>query len=110
MTTIEVGYGDTPGFICQSSDGAFNPVKVFAPNPFNPASSVSHVDPSVANNAVMLPALPNGTATLAPGPSGGFDALAVHRTRLTVWQLGPGTATWRTTQTMNVPVQFGSSG
>jgi hypothetical protein len=57
-----------------------------------------------------LPALPNGTATLAPGPSGGFDALAVHRTRLTVWQLGPGTATWRTTQTMNVPVQFGSSG
>jgi hypothetical protein len=30
MTTIEVGYGDTPGFICQSSDGAFNPVKVFA--------------------------------------------------------------------------------
>ena len=39
-----------------------NPVKVFAPNPFNPASSVSHVDPSVANNAVMLPALPNGTS------------------------------------------------
>jgi hypothetical protein len=57
-----------------------------------------------------LPALPAGTATLAPGPSGGFDALAVHRTTLTVWQLGPGTAGWRTTQTMNVPVQFGSSG
>lgn len=57
-----------------------------------------------------LPALPAGTATLAPGPAGGFDALAVHRTRLTVWQLGPGTATWRTTQTINVPVQFGSSG
>jgi hypothetical protein len=57
-----------------------------------------------------LPALPAGTATLAPGPSGGFDALAVHRTRLTVWQLAPGTAGWRTTQTMNVPVQFGSSG
>jgi hypothetical protein len=57
-----------------------------------------------------LPALPAGTATLAPGPSGGFDALAAHRTRLTVWQLGSGTAGWRTTQTMNVPVQFGSSG
>jgi hypothetical protein len=27
-----------------------------------------------------------------------------------VWQLGPGTAGWRPTQTMNVPVQFGSSG
>jgi hypothetical protein len=57
-----------------------------------------------------LPALPSGTATLAPGPVGGFDALAVHRTRLTVWQLGPGTAAWRATQAVNVPVQFGSSG
>jgi hypothetical protein len=57
-----------------------------------------------------LPALPAGTATLAPGPAGGFDALAVHRTRLTIWQLGPGSVGWRTTQTMNVPVQFGSSG
>ena len=41
---------------------------------------------------------------------GGFDALAVHRTKLTVWQLGPGTTAWRATQAMNVPVQFGSSG
>ena len=57
-----------------------------------------------------LPALPAGTATLAPGPSGGFDALAVRRTRLTIWQLGPGTTAWRATQAMNVPVQFGSSG
>jgi hypothetical protein len=57
-----------------------------------------------------LPALPGGTATLAPGPSGGFDALAVHRTRLTVWQLAAGSATWRSTQAINVPVQFGSSG
>ena len=37
-----------------------------------------------------LAALPAGTATLAPGPAGGFDALAVHRTRLAIWQLGPG--------------------
>ena len=57
-----------------------------------------------------LPVLPAGTATLAPGPSGGFDALAVHRTRLTVWQLGAGRAGWRATQVMNVPAQFGSSG
>ena len=57
-----------------------------------------------------LPGLPAGTATLAPGPSGGFDALAVHRATLTVWQLGPGTAAWQATQAMNVPVQFGSSG
>jgi hypothetical protein len=56
-----------------------------------------------------LPALPAGTATLAAGPAGGFDALAVHRTKLTVWLLAAGSTTWRTTQTMIVPIQFGSS-
>lgn len=57
-----------------------------------------------------LPALPAGTATLAPGPAGGFDALAVHGTRLTVWQLAAGSASWRVTQAIDVPIQFGSSG
>jgi hypothetical protein len=57
-----------------------------------------------------LPALPAGTATLAPGPAGGFDALAVHRTTLTVWQLAADSTTWHTTQAINVPIQFGSSG
>ena len=56
-----------------------------------------------------LPALPPGTATLAPGPAAGLDALAVDRTRLTVWQLAPGSAAWAKAQTINVPVQFGSS-
>jgi hypothetical protein len=57
-----------------------------------------------------LPALPPGTATLAPGPAGGYDALAVHRTQLTVWQLAPGARAWAATQVINVPIQFGSSG
>jgi hypothetical protein len=57
-----------------------------------------------------LPALPASTATLAPGPAGGFDALAVHRTRLTIWRLGAGSVTWHATQTVHVPIQFGSSG
>ena len=57
-----------------------------------------------------LPALPPGTATLAPGASGGWDALAVHSTRLTVWQLRPGQAAWASTQTISVFIQFGSSG
>ena len=56
-----------------------------------------------------LPALPPGTATLAAGPAGGFDALAVHHTKMTVWQLAPGSAAWASTQVINVPVQFGSS-
>ena len=58
----------------------------------------------------LLPALPPGTATLAPGTVSGFGALAVHRTKLTVWQLQEGSAAWRVTQVVKVPIQFGSSG
>ena len=57
-----------------------------------------------------LPALPPATATLAPGPGGGWDALAVHRTKLAVWRLAPGGGAWAATQTINVPIEFGSSG
>jgi hypothetical protein len=57
-----------------------------------------------------LPFLPAGTQALALGPRAQVNALAVHRTSLTVWQLGPGTTAWRVTQAINVPVQFGSSG
>ena len=57
-----------------------------------------------------LPTLPPGTATLAPGSTGGWDALAVHRTKLTIWQLTPGARTWAATQAITVPIQFGSSG
>jgi hypothetical protein len=57
-----------------------------------------------------LPALPPGTATLAPGAASGWDALIVHRTKLTVWQLPPSARTWATSQTITVPIQFGSSG
>jgi hypothetical protein len=57
-----------------------------------------------------LPALPTGTATLAPSASGGWDALAVHGTQLTIWQTAPGVQTWARRQSIKVPVQFGSSG
>jgi hypothetical protein len=57
-----------------------------------------------------LPALPAGTATLAPGPAGQADALAVHRGTLTIWQLPSGGSTWTKTQVINVPIQYGSSG
>ena len=56
-----------------------------------------------------LPALPPGTVTLAAGP-GAISALAVHRARLTIWQPSPSAATWLTAQTIDVPIQFGSSG
>jgi hypothetical protein len=57
-----------------------------------------------------LPALPAGTATLAPGPAGGWDALAAHSTRLAIWQLTPASTAWAPAQTINVPIQLGSSG
>ena len=55
-----------------------------------------------------LPAVPPGTATLAPGPRGSYDALAVASSRLTVWRLRQGA--WAKVQLINVPVQYGSSG
>jgi hypothetical protein len=57
-----------------------------------------------------LPALPPGTATLAPGPAGALQALAAGRTTMTIWQLPPGSAAWARAQVITVPVQFGSSG
>jgi hypothetical protein len=65
---------------------------------------------STATTWRSLPALPAGTATLAPGPAGGIDALAVHRTRLTIWQLATGATAWTATQAIGVPIQYGSSG
>ena len=56
-----------------------------------------------------LPALPPGTATLAPGPGGSADALAVHGGTLTVWQLTPGGSTWAKIQVINVAIPYGSS-
>ena len=57
-----------------------------------------------------LPPVPPGTVTLAPRPEGGWDALAVQWTRLTVWRLAPGDRAWASAQTIEVPIVFGSSG
>jgi hypothetical protein len=57
-----------------------------------------------------LPAVPAGTQTLAPVTGGGYDALAVSGSRLTVWQLAgtPG-ASWVQVQVITVPIEYGSS-
>ena len=56
-----------------------------------------------------LPALPAGTATLAPGLTGQADALAVHRGTLTIWKLSADGSAWTKTQVISVPIQYGSS-
>jgi hypothetical protein len=57
-----------------------------------------------------LPPPPAGTALLAPGTSGGWEALAVHRARLTVWRLVHGAQRWVAAQVISVPIEYGSSG
>jgi hypothetical protein len=54
-----------------------------------------------------LPTAPTGTATLAPGPGGSYDALAVAGSKLTVWRLTQGA--WATVQLISVPIEYGSS-
>jgi hypothetical protein len=56
-----------------------------------------------------LPALPAGTAALVPGPDGETDALAVHRSTLTVWQVTSSAVGWTKAQTISVPILYGSS-
>ena len=55
----------------------------------------------------VLPPVPAGTVTLAPG-TGGYDALAVSGSRLTVWRLAA--SAWAKVQVINVPIEYGSSG
>jgi autotransporter-associated beta strand protein len=42
--------------------------KLFAPNPYDDGSSVSHVDPAAHRNELMVPGLAPGAAIHAPGP------------------------------------------
>ena len=56
-----------------------------------------------------LTPVPSGTVVLASGPDGAIDALTVSGATLTVWRLAPGAAGWAKAQTMQVPIQYGSS-
>jgi hypothetical protein len=58
----------------------------------------------------ILPKLPARTVTLATGPGGQPQALAVSGTALTAWQLAADSNRWTLTQTIRVPVPYGSSG
>ena len=56
-----------------------------------------------------LPAVPAGTQALASVAGGGYEALAVSGSALSVWQLGV-TASWTRVQLITVPIYYGSSG
>ncbi len=83
---------------------------------FGPAGSVAAITGGTAavitrsaRSWQYLPALPPGTATVALGTAGPADALAVHGSRLTVWQLATGGQGWTRVQVVNVPIEYGSS-
>ena len=58
-----------------------------------------------------LPALPAGrTVTLALPGAGSTEALAADAGTLTSWQLAGNQGAWVKTQTIKVPIQYGSSG
>ncbi len=61
--------------------------------------------PPVPSGAMTL--APPGTATLEPGTGGGYDALAVSGSKLTVWRLARGA--WAKVQLITVPIVYGSS-
>ena len=55
-----------------------------------------------------LPALPRWAATLALGPSGVVDAVAVHASTFSDWRLGSAGG-WHLAQTIQVTIPYGSS-
>jgi hypothetical protein len=128
MALLAVGTGSAARLLAAWSTGSGTRWALSPPLPLHSAKLTSASSGPGGSVAVMLagnhaqavtgpagtwqplPALPPGTATLAPEPAGGWDALAVHGTRLTVWQLPPGHTAWATSQTISVFIQFGSSG
>lgn len=69
------------------------------PGPGHPARRYPGVDTAL---------LQDGTAALAAGPVGGFQAMAVSGGKLTVYQL-TAVGAWSRTQAVSVPIQYGSS-
>ena len=52
---------------------------------------------------------PAGTATVAPGPDGSLTALAVDNATLDVWSAASPAGAWTRGQTLQVPIEYGSS-
>ncbi len=57
----------------------------------------------------QLTALPAGTQALVPGTGHGTEALASHRSVMTVWAQSSASAAWTRAQVINVPISYGSS-
>jgi hypothetical protein len=56
-----------------------------------------------------IASLPSGTQTVALEPDGTLDALVVHISALTIWHQQHVGSSFTKSQTINVPIQYGSS-
>ncbi len=72
-------------------------------------SKRAYLDGAASASWRPLPPPPADTVTLAAGPRGSLDALGVAGTMLRIAILTPSAATWDETQTLHVPIEFGSS-
>ena len=61
------------------------------------------------HNWQQLTSPPPGTEGVAIGPDGAVDALSVANSTLTDWVLGTPIGRWTRTQTINVPIDYGTS-
>ena len=64
---------------------------------------------SPAANWQMLPSPPVGTKAVVAGTDGAVDALSVNNSKLTDWELSTPNGVWRRRQTIDVPIEYGSS-
>lgn len=75
------------------------------------SSGRAEIVPGPGGSWTLAPNVPPGHAvTIALPPGGPVQALAATRGRLTVWQLGTSAGAWTKAQTIEVPIQYGSSG
>jgi hypothetical protein len=72
-----------------------------------PAEWAATIGPSTTRWQTLRPP-PPGTSAVVATPTGSFDALLGHDSTLTVDSLGA--EGWTRTQTLGVPIQYGSSG
>jgi hypothetical protein len=64
---------------------------------------------SRAANWQTLPSPPVGTKVVVAGTDGAIDALSVNNSKLTDWELSTPNGVWRRRQTIDVPIEYGSS-
>jgi hypothetical protein len=70
--------------------------------------SAETVTPGTGSGWNVLPPLPSGTQDVSLGAGGSIDALSVATSRFSDWHL-EGSA-WKKVQSIDVPIQYGSSG